>query len=271
MATDRSGLGWQDRLALALTSYGSVSALANDLGVSARTAGRWLREGQEGGVREIPPYARRAIDVVFQVHRQVSRAQALAQGIPYNMERPVFMERRPLSTGELGDRVFVDRTEHIRPDLRMRVMYDQQLTRQYVSASVASEVNLRDYMRAAVLRDAQLGRRVMRGSMEDKVTRAVEGFVAREREKTGREVGVIADEMFVQRMHTQYENISYVRRADDVRGVEGIEKQLRRKMEPAVGSIGTVLADQYLFQLLPEAYHERAGIKRRKQQRRRRG
>lgn len=249
----------QEKLALSLTSWGSLNALAGAVGVSPRTVTRWLKEGQPDGVKAIPAAARQVVDQVFSIHKDVTRDQARAHGVPYNAARPVFMERRPMRTGELGDRVFVDRTEYIERPLRMEIMRDAQQTRRFVSASVQSEVDLYQYFQNDEASNAttKTGMRfVVDRTPKARAKTALRSFVAKEKRDKGR----IVDVAQPFNLYTRYADISFLRDPDDMRGVVDIEEQLRRKHEPAVGQPGNVLANKYLYQLLPQQYHERAGL-----------
>lgn len=236
-----------------MTSYGSQSALARDIGVHRRTLDRWLKEGEAGGVRGIPDYARGAIDTVFEVHRDVVRAQAMADGIPYNYYRPIYLERKALRTGKPGDRVIGDHTQFIRSELRQEIMTDQQRSQRYISASVRSKIDLNRYFRLDAegnVKDKYLKR--TRKTPAQTAASNLQAFVNRERAEKGRVI--VKAEPFP--LYTRYEDISPLRKKSDTRGVRGIEEQLRQKHEPATGQPGTVSADQYLLQLLPAPYVE---------------
>jgi len=244
-----------------MTSYGSQSALARDLGVHRRTLERWLKEGETGGVRGIPDYARGAIDTVFEVHRDVVIAQARADGIPSNYYRPIFLERKALRTGRPGDRVVGEYTQFIRSELRSEIMIDQQRSQRYISASVRSKIDLSRYFRLDAegnVKDKYLKR--TRKTPAQTAAANLQAFVNRERTEKGRVV--VKAEPFP--LYTRYEDISPLRKKSDTRGVRGIEEQLRQKHEPATGQPGTVAADQYLYQLIPAQYVEQQKAAKRK-------
>lgn len=247
----------QERIALALTSAGSQRSLARSMGVSARTLGRWLREGEPEGVKAIPDYADDAINAVFAIHRDIVIDQAQADKIPYNYYRPIFLERKTLRTGKPGDRVVGDNTEFIRSDLRQQVMQDQQRSERYISASVRSIIDLKRYFRLDA--DGNVKQRYLKKSTPALTAASnLNQFVARERREKGR----IIDKHEPFPLYTRYEDISPLRAKTDLRGVVGIEEQLRQKHEPATGAPGTLTADQYLFQLLPAQYVEKLRLQK---------
>lgn len=220
--------------------------MAEAVGVSPRTIKRWLNEGGEAGVKVIPAHAASAIDVLFQAHRDVVREQARADGIPWSQWRPIFLERKMLRSGRLGDRVIGEHTQYIRRDLRMQIIADQQRSQRYLAASVRSVIDLSRYFRLDA--DGNVKQRYDFGGTPAQIAaRNLKAFQAKEKRERGR----IIDKTQPFPLFTRYENISPQRDIDDMRGVVGIEKQLRAKHEPATGLPGTVAADQILLQLLP--------------------
>ena len=117
----------QEKLALILTSAGSQRVIANMTGASHQQIGRWLREGEEyridihgnhptnknGTIKrygQIPDWAANAIDTAFNIHVDISREQAHIDRVPFNATMPVYVERKPLKTGFIGDRVISGNT-----------------------------------------------------------------------------------------------------------------------------------------------------------------
>lgn len=144
----RSGvppLSLQDKLALTLTSAGTVAGLARSIGVSPRTMGRWLRKGKEGGIREIPTYATKAINQAFKIHTEISRSQATADGIPFTPDRPVFAFRPIYKDGKKGLRVFVTNTQFFSDELKIQHMGLFGQTEFFYALSVRSVVDWRKY------------------------------------------------------------------------------------------------------------------------------
>ena len=74
-----ASLTQQDKLALALTSAGSMRSLAKQLGITHQKVGRWLREGEPGGIKAIPAAASQAIGKVFTHHVKLAKEVATAQ------------------------------------------------------------------------------------------------------------------------------------------------------------------------------------------------
>ena len=253
----------QDKLALALTSWGSAAAMAAAVGVSPRTMKRWLREGDEGGVKSIPDRAASSIQTLYFTHRDVTRDQARADGIPWNFHRPIFLERKALRDGSPGARVIGDHTQFIKRDLRMQIMADQQRSQRYIAASVRSKIDLSRYFRldaeGNVKQKYSFGKTPAQAAAQN-----LKSFAAKEKRERGR----IIDKSKPFPLFTRYENISPQRDIDDMRGVIGIEKQMRSKHEPATGEPGTVAADQYLFQLMPAQVKPIAKPKAKKQAKR---
>lgn len=243
----------QEKLALAMTSFETAGELAAAAGVSRRTMNRWLREGEENGVKAIPAYAKDAIDTVFSVHRDLVAAQAKADGIPYSKSRPIFLERKQLNTGAPGDRVIGSSTEFIRSALRMDILRDQQKSQRYLGVSVRSVIDLQRYFRLDSEGNVKQKYLKSRKTPNQQAAENLSAFVHREKREKGR----IIDRHEPFPLYTKYEDISPLRAVDDVRGVVSVEKQLRQKHEPATGAPGTVSADQYLFQLLPARYVEK--------------
>lgn len=251
----------QDKLALALTSWGSPAVMAAAIGVSPRTMKRWLNEGYDNGVKSIPAYAAPSIQALYASHRDVTRDQAHADNIPWNFHRPIFLERKTLRDGSPGARVVGEHTQYIKRDLRMQIMADQQRSQRYLAASVRSKIDLTRYFRldaeGNVKQKYSFGKTPAQAAAMN-----LKSFAAKEKRERGR----VIDKVRPFPLFTRYENISPQRDIDDMRGVIGIEKQMRSKHEPATGEPGTVAADQFLFQLMPA--QEKTNVKARKQAKR---
>lgn len=246
----------QDKLALALTSYGSMSALARDMGVSRNTVKRWLNEGrvnedeasdQAGepiGVLRIPDYAAPLIDTVFEIHRDVSKEQARVDKLPYNAAAPLFVERKALRTGAKGDRAVAENTQFVRPDLRVESIKRAAASGVYLQASVRSRIDLKRYFKERAIE--KIKERGWRMSAAELARSMLNAFVEKERKEKNR----IVEKSEPFSLFTQYENIS-PRRKDHLAAALGIEDKLRAKHEPATGAGNTALADAFLFQLMP--------------------
>lgn len=248
-------LSYQDKLALMMTSAGSQRALAALIGASHQQVGRWLREGEpatidpetgylihSAGAKKIPPGAHIAIDAAFSLHRQVTRDQARADGIPYSSIAPVFIQRGLLRTGQKGDRVFAENTHFIRADLRNEFLATMQQSKRFYQASVRSIINVRPYFeRAAEQELRKRGRFMSSKRLTDSIIERVTGLVPEL---------MAPDETMP--LYTRYENISPGTRTEN--SLWGINKKLAGKHEPHAIN----LADQYLFQTLPQRYEKPA-------------
>ena len=239
-------LSLQDKLALALTSAGSQRKLAALVGVSHQKIGRWLREGvpatidpetgyliKSAGVKSIPKEAAPLIDTAFRIHISVTKDQAKADGIPFNSNFPAFAERKLLKTRQKGDRVVIENTEFINPDLRAKVIEGAQQSKKYLQVSVRSKVNLVKYFqRGAADEIKQYDRKYE--TVKGLGKKILDSFLARQNK--------ILPTDQIQPIYTKYENISKDSRAGAVRGVA---KKLRAKHESSAVS----LADEILFQV----------------------
>lgn len=249
----------QEKLALALTSAGSQRALARQLGVTHQKVGRWLREGEEGGVQAIPRdfFVIAAIDEIYRDHVAVTRAQAKRQDVPFNARAPVYVERKYLSkTGKKGERILGDRvisgnTEFIRQELRAEWLAGAVESKRFYKVNVRSRINLKRYSERIAAEEIASGRR--RGVSQRKLAGILlENFVAKERYDKHR----IVDKTEPFNLYTPSLDM---RPGTDPRNVIfGVEEILSEKHEPATGDPGTHLASEYLLQLLPPPLHAAA-------------
>jgi hypothetical protein len=206
-------LSAQDKLALALTSYGSTRALARDLGVSHQKVGRWLREGQRDelghliGAASIPADALGAIDTVFQIHAELAREQAKIDRLPFNKAAPVFVERKLMRTGEKGERALAEHTQFIRPDLRVATFKQAAQSKKYLQGSVRSQIDLKRYFKQ--LAADKIRERGWRMSPAELARSMLQSFVNKEAKQKNR----IIDKAEPFPLFTQYEDIS-ARRSD---------------------------------------------------------
>lgn len=255
----------QDKLALALTSYGSMSALARDIGVSRSTVKRWLNEGRVNedessdragepiGVRQIPDYAAPLIDTVFAIHTDIAREQARIDKLPFNKAAPVFVERKQLRTGQKGDRAIAENTEFIRSDLRVETIKQAAKAGVYLQASVRSRVDLKRYFKERAIE--KIKERGWRMKPSELARSMLDAFITKE----AREKNRIVEKGEPFAMFTQYENISPMR-GDHLQAALGVEDKLRRKHEPAATGNNTALADAYLFQLMPRPSNDKPQV-----------
>lgn len=247
----------QDKLALALTSWGSQRRMAGAMGISHQKLGRWLREGQADGVKAIPREAQAAIDTVFAIHRDIAKQTARAQGLPFDPKAPVFLERKPRRDGQLGDRVFAEHTHFIRSGLRQEVVWSAQQSRRFIGVSVRSTVDLQRYARR-IAQDEHRKRRHTGISVAQLTEYVQAGLERREAREGARK---LTEQVSPGAIYTKYSNISPMM-GNRVDAVDEVESRLRQKHEPAATAVdpktgkardipGTRLADTLLFQLLP--------------------
>lgn len=240
-STDYDWLSPQEKLALSMTTARSMRGLAAALGVTHQKLGRWLREGENGGVKSIPtdPETTAAIDTVFEAHRDIARAQAAVTEIPFDEELPVFAERKKLRSGKTGDRVIVHNTQFIRPKTRQDILYFMHETERYYTASVRSVIELATYMQEA---DERAGRK--------------------KRDRTDAQWQYYAQLLLAENDGEEYRPV-YTRAegfgpwTSRQNAVKSVETLIRQRHEPATGERRTALADEYLFQLIPANYVHR--------------
>ena len=254
----------QDKLALALTSAGSMRNLAKLVGVTHQKIGRWLREGEPTGAKKIPADATGAIDAVFQLHKDVTKDQAKIDRFPYNPQAPVFAERPTLRNGKPGERLAVNNTEYIKPQLRNKIFEDLQKTKQIQGISVRSQINLRSYLKAKPTDNASdLSRkftdRRSKKYFDDQGKRVTEYKDERgrltllgsfkKREETSPGTGFIAP--------INITAVDFRPQADIELSINNINTLLKKHSPHA-----TVFADQFLIQTLPGQYENQAKPKR---------
>lgn len=244
-------LSSQDKLALALTSAGSMRNLAKLVGVSHQKIGRWLREGQPDGAKKIPADATAAINVAFAFHKDVTKQQAKLDRFPYNPQAPVFVERPTLRNGKPGERLVANNTQYIKPELRDQVFEDLQKTKQIQGISVRSQINLKSYLKAKPTDNANALRRKFKyqGEKDNQGrTTLMASFERREAQSPG--------SGFVAPIYTRMSD--FTPRAKPIDSVRDVNSKLQEKHSPHA----TVFADQFLIQTLPGQYENQAKPKR---------
>lgn len=230
----------QDKLALALTSAGSMRNLAKLVGVTHQKIGRWVRgEAKQG----IPAAALPSINLAFHFHKEVSRAQAKVDRIPFNEAIPIFVNRPTLRNGQPGERVYIENTQYISRDVRDAYFSALQRTKQISNISIRSTINLYSYTKTPPKRGAKGISNAMRiRTDKDQANRQTlkASFERREAELPGK--GYIAP------IYTPMS--SFDPRSDIRLSLSDIETKLRQKHEPHA----IALADQYLIQTVPGQY-----------------
>ena len=243
-------LSSQDKLALALTSAGSMRNLAKLVGVSHQKIGRWLREGEPTGAKKIPAEATDAINVAFAFHKDVTKQQAKIDRFPYNPQAPVFAERPTLRNGKPGERLAVNNTEYIKPQLRDKIFEDLQKTKQIQGISVRSQINLRSYLKAKPTDNAsEVSRKFKIRTPTDERGRLTLLGSFKKREETSPGTGFIAP--------INITAVNFRPEADIELSINDINKLLKKHSPHA-----TVFADQFLIQTLPGQYENQAKPKR---------
>ena len=243
-------LSSQDKLALALTSAGSMRNLAKLVGVSHQKIGRWLREGEPTGAKKIPAEATDAINVAFAFHKDVTKQQAKIDRFPYNPQAPVFAERPTLRNGKPGERLAVNNTEYIKPQLRDKIFEDLQKTKQIQGISVRSQINLRSYLKAKPTDNAsEVSRKFKIRSPKDERGRLTLLGSFKKREETSPGTGFIAP--------INITAVDFRPQADIELSINNINTLLKKHSPHA-----TVFADQFLIQTLPGQYENQSKPKR---------
>lgn len=218
----------QDKLALALTSAGSQRKLAALLGVSHQRVGRWLREGQPGGVKQIPVEAERSINTAFSIHKEITRAQARADKIPYFPDVPVYSYRPFLRNGKKGERLVAPHTEFIQQDLRMLYLAYAHRSGKFWGVSIRSVIDWYVYVTDQ-----------KRTSRDNYMTAG------------GELVHVPTGEIIRQTVKPIYTRAEDFRRGSSIaKAIHSVEEKLHGKHERSA----IHFADEYLLQLMPEDY-----------------
>jgi len=247
----------QAKLALAITSAGSQRNLAKLLGVTHQKVGRWLREGEPGGIKKIPREATDIINQAFRFHKDVTKAQAKADRLPYDPQLPVFSFRPTLRDGKPGERILIAGTEFIRPDTRDAVFESLQKSQQVNAISIRSLVNIRSYLqlRQDATDEKVISKFKIKGPKDSANRKTLQqGFKdqVKKNEKKGLGSGTAKEMAVYTRMAT------FKPEADIDRSLSDIASNLREKHEPHA----TKLSDQYLVQTLPGQYESFAKPKR---------
>jgi hypothetical protein len=229
---DKNGLSYQDKLALMMTAVKSQRKLAEFMGISHQKLGRWLREGEPNGVKKIPDndiLVREGIDAVFDQYIEVTKARYIRDNLPFDPRAPIYQERKPLRTGEPGERVVSENTQYIRTALRHRIMVWNWVTQKYIAFSVRSTINLALY-----------NNRAEKDMFGVRRTDAQKQYRREFRHEL--KAGIVHKPIY-----TKMENIAHMTDIDLV--IRNVDRKIRQKHEPATGEKGTALTDAYLWQL----------------------
>lgn len=263
----------QDKLALAITSAGSQRKLAAAMGISHQKLGRWLREGESGGIKQIPKDAKPLIDAAFNLHKEITRDQARVDQIPYFPQVPVYAYRPLLKTGKKGERLVAPHTEFIQQDLRMLYLAHAHHSGKFWGVSIRSVIDWYVYVtnQKRTTRDKYMmvGDRLIyipTGEVIEQSIKPVntkkEGFapgtsmedaIAGVEEKLAVQIDKATPEIIkrtTKKIATESED--FRRSTSIAKAINSIEEKLRGKHERNA----VRFADEYLLQLLPEDYNE---------------
>lgn len=229
-------LSLQEKLALIYTSAGSQRNIAALVGISHQKVGRILKAGQPelGGYPKNSraledPGLIAAVDAAFSIHKDVTKAQARRDKIPYDDRMPVFSRRVPHSDGTPGGRVAGEHTHWLSDDMRNRWITRAFKTRKYAAVSVQSTVSLYDYMQQATRRakDSTTKEALMHKILLDMELRS------------GRKLKTVG---------TPYTPLQFPDYALPVI-LQDVDDKLRQRHAPAVGAPGTLYANRIMLQL----------------------
>lgn len=250
----------QEQLALMMTAAGTQRRLAGWLGITHQQVGRWLKEGEPGGVKQIPARAAAPIAFFFPEYVSIVKAICRRQGIPFLANVPIYMERQYLKSIRdaygapiLGDRAFSGNTEHIRERLRRTWITAVVRSEKFHKVNVQSIVDLKLYFQAAAAEDIRVRKRI--DTTVDQLADYIEeGFIEAESRRKGLDVddGEIIDATIPYPFFTR--NIVTVPGSVARQVADGVENYLREKHSPATGVPGTHFANKYLLQILPKNY-----------------
>ena len=268
----------QEKLALALTSAGSLRALGRQMGVSHQKLGRWLREGKPlppdadgviptrrdgtiktyGAIPDDDPFVKAGIDLVFKAHVREVKKAARKFDLPFDPEYPAMAVRKPLRNGQQGDRVFIEGTQFIDRETRKRVIGRLGQSGDYFAVTIQSEIDMIAYADQAAEEEYKTfssvrKKRFSKIELRDSILRSMGDTVNKGR--------TITDENRMRPLYTRREAIA--KGVNLKTAVQAVEDMLRQKMEPAA-DFGAGLAKSYVFQLTPPTYEARPAASTRK-------
>ncbi len=249
----------REKLALSLTSYGNVSRMARDIGITPYRLRSWLREGEpalidpstgdtlrRAGVKLIPDdvITKAAINEVFNAHKKRSKQVANFFDIPYSDKYPVFQFQKPRQNETKSDRTFVIGTEYLGDWLRARVIESLQETREYYSLVSRSVINLADYNKNTdKTRDSRFPINKTQKSYRDEIKQKI---------KSGQKYGVIYTGRIRMGPFVSDNTLDFPTPSEVI---QDLDYFLNAKHKPATGEEGSALADQLVFQLIPQGFY----------------
>ncbi len=229
-----------------MTSAGSQRRLAAMLGITHQKLGRWLREGEPGGVKAIPAEARGAIAQVFSIHRDIAKQQARVDGIPFDSNVPVLLQRPNIQLNGKrvpGDRAIALNTEFIRDVDRSYFIRSMRATNAFHNVSVRSTIDWFVYMQ-----DKEIERARDRAYAPRQMQLLQDGSIRVKRRTADGRIKSTIIAADVRPVYTQRQSMLKGTRGVDI--VDSIEKIMRERHSPAA----TRMADEYLFQLKPPGF-----------------
>jgi len=174
------------------------------------------------------------------MHKDVARAQAKADGIPFDPNVPVFARRMTHKDGRPGGRVAGEFTHWLSNDLRREWIKSAHKTKFYANVSVQSLVSVYDYLRDAnerAIEDADNGEPPTMEALRNRIELEQQYKRSRGRMKTAM-------------IGTQYTPLDFPDYAVPMI-LADVDAKLRRKHEPATGPDrpGTALAARVVLQI----------------------
>jgi len=244
----------QEKLALAMTSAGSMRNLAALIGVSHQKIGRWLREGETGGAKSIPTdkATRAAIDLAFTIHKDISKEQAAIENLPFIEKTPIFPVTKPRRDGKPSDRMFVPETPFIRGETRVKIMEGAARTKKFMSVTVESEIQAQSYLEE--LADKEIAAGKYKGKTKK--------WIVRHLKKVLTKSGVIGDTETL-KLYTKRQPLGPIwvdgkpRWDDPYQAAVAVEDEIQRRHAPSANQPGGTLASTFIFQLAPKLTTQR--------------
>lgn len=217
-----------DKLALIYTSAGSLRGVSGLTGISRQTITRELSGVVTRNRRpEFAEQLRRAVDVAFEIHSDLTRSQARADELPFYPHVPIFIQRLPFKDGIPGDRVGALHLHWVSDALRDRWFAAMHASGKFYAASVQSIVNLVIYNKRAEQTVKQRDRQRIRD--RDSIRNKIQ------------------QQIITGSIYTPYTGFDSRFPIDLI--LQDIKNKLRSRHEPATGTPGTALASGVLLQV----------------------
>jgi len=221
-----------------------MRSLASVVGVTHQKLGRWLREGEKGGVAQIPNDRATiaAINQAFDIHRDMALEQARIDDVPFDPVAPIYTYRPYLEeTGEQGERTFTHGTQFIRADTRGKIIEGVRESGRYYTVSARSHVDLDAYFKRAQDNYERLAKKRKHGARNQDELSSMRQLKF-----------LLTHRVEVAPIYTKYVHVG--KNVPPGQAAEALNARLKEKHEPATTVPGTSLADMFLFQLYPAHY-----------------